>query len=129
MNIINCIFENNIATFGGGIFHRGYNGINIFNCIFTNNFAVNDGGGLLSGQYICIKNSLFYNNNSEDQAGGIRFDCSFGGGYDDKTIITNTNFINNSSQNSPSGLLVDVVTLNLTNVVLWGNTIGVLPSI
>lgn len=69
-NITSCIFRENTARFGGGVYWYGTGSMK--NCLFQSNHAEFYGGGLwLDWARIKISNCTFFGNTSE-RGGGIR---------------------------------------------------------
>ena len=88
--IENCIFENNMAVFGGGIRAIGGGTIHITDCQFRENTA-SFLGGAFSGEAVSVvfTNCLIRNNHA-DQTGGVHVD-SYGGSMENSVICSNTN--------------------------------------
>jgi hypothetical protein len=90
--IKNCIFENNEARVGGGLFLGGHGTVRIENCVFRNNTAEVNGGGLwfaYSPLGFDIVDCQIYNNTS-----------AFGGGIfaiQAALTIENTVIVNNTA--------------------------------
>jgi hypothetical protein len=60
----NCIFEDNSAAYGGGVFNRSGH-MTFTNCMFINNSASFDGGGIFNYGYLTLVNCSFGNNTAE----------------------------------------------------------------
>jgi predicted outer membrane repeat protein len=100
--IRNCIFENNEARYGGGLFVGGSGGgpgATIEHCVFRNNTAEISGGGVwFAGnawdQYIL--DCEIYNNTADRGAGLFSLQS--------KLTIENTVFVNNTATTSGGGI-------------------------
>jgi predicted outer membrane repeat protein len=68
MNIINTIFTNNTATYGGAIYN--FASMNIINSTFNNNSASN-GGAIFNHGSMVIDGSSFIDNTASDSGGAI----------------------------------------------------------
>ena len=78
-NITNCIFDSNIARFGGVSFHGGTSTYS--RCIFLNNYATDQGGVILvSGITSKVIDSIILNNNSAVSSANDKLFCSYSGG-------------------------------------------------
>jgi hypothetical protein len=100
--IINCIFKNNSARWGGGLKTEN-SSPTIRNCIFTGNSAQNTGGGMhnISSKSV-VRNCIFTGNSAGVGGGGFL-----------------TNFLNDPNLHP-----------TLTNCIFWGNqTQGSSPEI
>ncbi len=72
--IRNCIFRENIASFGGAIWCGGVSAMQIIDCQFTNNEAVNGGAVYFinSSQTPTIRNSVFHSNTASGTGGALQ---------------------------------------------------------
>lgn len=138
----NCVFDNNYAAYGAGMFNNGHAGGNsapvLTNCIFENNFATIGGGGMDSygwnNGYVApqLFNCVFVNNTSADRAGAMY--CWGGQNGNCSPVINSCAFINNTSVNIAGGIIVDnsedlagnppftgTAEVSCTNSIFWGN--------
>jgi len=148
ITVVNCIFTDNLATWGGGLYVRNNTVANIDSCLFTDNEATNGGGGMyITGSGITLLNCDFVGNESvsgSGQGGGIMLDsagscdilaCTFednsanrGGGVFISNMIanlavTNSLFANNIANESGSAIYntVSLSSLAITNSTFGGN--------
>ena len=139
----NCVFQDNYAAYGAGMFNNGHNSGNsapiLSNCIFTGNVARIGGGamdsyGWRNGSVApSLTNCIMYNNSSQDRAGamycwgGLNGNCSVN--------IVNSAFVNNTSTKIAGGIIVDnsdnlagnppfsgTANIEFINSIAWGNT-------
>jgi hypothetical protein len=101
--ISNCVFYNNTARSGGGLYNNGsLNGeasATVINCVFSSDTALMDGGavynngatGTSSGNYI---NCTFSNNYAMGTGGAV---CNQGSGGTNQTTFQNCVIYNNAS--------------------------------
>lgn len=123
LRIVDCIFENCIASNSGGAIDAGGVSVVIENCIFSANRSTGYGGGGFSGGgNIAIKNCLFENNSAPVEAGGawitngtlvmenckfVRNRAAFGGGmvsYGIVGTVRGTTWFDNHATQSGGGL-------------------------
>lgn len=126
VEVSDCSFTDNLATFGGGIWMGGTtddNEFQILNCDFVDNEATyllpNPGaepsGGGLGVEYaafgnpirnnILVANCLFRGNKADSYGGGLR--VAHNGGTDNRFFMRNCNIENNATQISGGGLQID----------------------
>lgn len=111
--IRNCLFRQNIASWGAGAFNNGYNGGNTLptyiNCVFSQNHALIEAGGMDSygvggTASPTIINSIFYENTSATNVGAM---YAWGGnGGNCHPVLINCAFINNSALNGYGGAFI-----------------------
>ncbi len=102
--VVNCIFSENNASFGGGMYNYSFGGTanpTLTNCVFSKNNATNSGGGL-------------YNN---------------GGGGVSSPTLTNCTFSLNTTTNDGGGIYNNGTNSGSSNPIIrnsifWGNTAG-----
>ena len=137
--ILNCLFRNNHAGFGGGIFDNGFSGGNasphVENCYFEENTAFSGGGamdnfGLDGNASPTLINCVFFNN-SAPSAGGIY--CWGGGTGRSTPIILNCTFNSNQATNGNAGAIMcdnsdwggtnfdGNCHISVRNSIFWGN--------
>ena len=114
--IRNCIFENNFAGEGGGIFNGGHGTILIEGCIFRNNVSSGEGGGLWFGWSplgFDIVDCQIYNNTAH----------SGGGIYATRAAIAieNTAIINNTAEDGGGFFGRDLFPTSLTACSIISN--------
>ncbi len=117
LNVINCQFTNNTASFGGAIanfYYDTYNTtLNVYNSNFTGNNASNLGGAILiDGGIGNIDSCDFIGNNAS--VGGAITNVS-------TLILNNCKFIGNNATNL-GGALVNGNITNVTNSEFINNT-------
>ncbi|MES2590042.1 MAG: T9SS type A sorting domain-containing protein [Bacteroidota bacterium] len=138
--ILNCVFRNNHAGFGGGIFDNGFSGGNasphIENCYFEDNTAFNGGGaidnfGLDGNASPTVINCVFINNIAPT-AGGIY--CWGGGTGTSTPSFLNCTFYGNQATNGNAGAIIcdnsdwggtnfdGNCQITVRNSIFWGNT-------
>lgn len=126
VDVSDCSFTDNLATFGGGIWMGGTtddNEFQILNCDFVDNEATYllpnpgaepSGGGVgvefaafgnPTRNHILVKNCLFRGNKADSYGGGLR--VAHNGGTDNLFFMRNCSIENNSSQISGGGLQID----------------------
>ncbi|MHC4085452.1 MAG: choice-of-anchor Q domain-containing protein [Planctomycetota bacterium] len=139
--ISNCIFIDNGAEEGGGVYTQNSKPI-LSNCSFGDNKA-GDGGGMFTDRSNPVLLNCAFIGNSSSIGGGLLCtdsnttltNCSFsenfsdfGGGvfnsYDSNTTLTYCIFNDNSARLSGGGIYNDVNSLSiLTNCTFTGNTV------
>jgi hypothetical protein len=142
LQVINCIFSGNSATYGGGIANDS--SPRFVNVIIANNTAEHSGAGMDNfGSSPILTNCTFINNTAANFGGGMSNDmasptlinCTFynnsaiagvGGGlsnytYSDARLI-NCTFFGNSSGADGGGMWSGGASPVVTNCIFWGNT-------
>ncbi|MBZ9570226.1 right-handed parallel beta-helix repeat-containing protein [Methanobrevibacter sp. TMH8] len=109
--VINCVFEDNYANFGGAI-RINMGEVLIENCTFKNNIANESNGGAIDSRYadLTIKNSNFTGNTAISNGGAINDLSNSNPAY---LNIINCNFINNKATNG--GGIYSQNPLNITD--------------
>ena len=141
--ITNCIFVNNSAVNGGGIYVTGTGNAKINNCIFIENTATGSGGGIYNNSSSPeVRKSTFTGNTAVENGGGYYnhnsyneiSQCTFneneaengGGIYNDiSSTITNCTFSENIARVSGGGVYTTGAshnTLTLKASTFSGNT-------
>ncbi|MEW6127478.1 MAG: HYR domain-containing protein [Acidobacteriota bacterium] len=95
VNLINCVFDHNQATFDGGAVRNNGATMNITNCTFSNNMSTNtaQGGAVKhNGLAMTITDSTFVNNAAN---GGGAGGALHGGTGTTNLTVTNCTFYNN----------------------------------
>ena len=93
-----CIFTENYAGYGGGIYSTENSNASFTNCIFTDNSSLFHGGGIYNREsFLTLDNCTFRNNSSEHEYGGGIYS------EDSRPIITNCTFTENSAPSSGGG--------------------------
>jgi len=137
----NCIFRNNIASWGAGAFNNGFGGGNAqptyLNCVFTQNHALIEAGGMDSYAVggtasPTVINTVFYENTSATNVGAM---YAWGGsGGNCQPVLINCVFANNSATNGYGGAFIadnqdqsgggssGTCIVTLQNCILWNNT-------
>ncbi|MCP3930350.1 MAG: hypothetical protein GY705_14750 [Bacteroidetes bacterium] len=100
--IMNCIFENNFARDGAGMYNNGRGGETnptVFNCEFRNNSADLDGGAIFNdGRRNGISNPVIgkcvFENNEANYGGAI---FNYGGAGKSNPTISNCRFVGNEA--------------------------------
>ena len=137
----NCIFRNNVASWGAGAFNNGFGGGSTFptyiNCVFTENHALIEAGGMDTyavggtGSPTVI-NTIFYENTSSTNVGAM---YAWGGsGGNCQPVLINCAFVNNSAMNGYGGAFIadnqnqsgggssGTCIVTLQNCIMWNNT-------
>lgn len=98
--IESCIFLNNEAAFGAGVFVGSNSNATIVRCDFQQNHASGHGGAIAQdgGAEINIANCRFLNNDAEFGGGALSI-------FEGDAILTNCIFVANSADNGPGGAL------------------------
>ena len=125
--IENCIFTNNSSSSGGAIDHSR-SSPTIEKCKFINNHSTAPGslgGGAIAGfsrnfttgTLTTIKNSIFYNNDSNSWGGAISYNQVY-------PTITNCTFSENSAEYSGGGFHgnLNSEAPQIKNCIFWGDT-------
>ncbi len=115
LTLSNCIFSENSATAGGGIYnmymYNMSNNITLINCSFSGNLA-GDGGGIYGGSSKIV-NCTFSGNLAERSGGGM---YTIG-----EPTVTNCIFSGNSAVDYGGGIYCQPLRLTLTNCMFAGN--------
>lgn len=125
-----CVFRENRSDFsGGGFWLQECRNFTISGCIFETNVASarNGGGGLFNDCYGNVTNCVFVGNRSDTEELGT----GFGGGALKILYINNSNpikiinctFSGNFSNKNTGGILVANGSVELSNCILWGNSV------
>ena len=110
------LFEYNVAEDGGGIWAFPSTQEPLYeNLIFRANHALNAGGGMFSGNFSTMVNSLFVENSAR-VAGGLLV------ARENMTIIGST-FTRNSAE-EVAGAIRTALRASLINVIIWDNELG-----
>ena len=142
INLINCTFINNYATYGGAIYSKGL--VNLADCYFINNTAYSYGGAIVSESSkskLKIKNSTFINDRSINDAGGAIYikdstltatnlnvtSCSstFGGAIALLTsyVDLNSSYFSNNVAKYEGGAIYQIYgNLTVSNSIILNNT-------
>jgi hypothetical protein len=119
--VSNCVFQNNSAGWGGGVFLDVSSVSSISNCLFRGNIVTQSGGGLYAYSQTTgtITNCLFYNNDGYFGGGGLFL------GDDVRSLkIINCTISNNIAGNGTNVYLAINTNSNkpsFTNCIIWGN--------
>ncbi len=114
--LMNCIFEDNSASAGGGVSTRDY-GIPVFtNCTFHQNTAV-DGGAISCTDSSPLLTQCVFAANVAVEGGGVRND-------DSSPTLLNCAFMGNSADYGGGLMSTHSSNPMLTNCVFTGNTAG-----
>lgn len=139
--IRNCVFTNNQAYWGAGVFNNGYDQGNteptFINCVFHRNHAFNEGGGMdsygVGGEASPILVNCIFSENTATNVGGM---YNWGGNANGNANarLTNCVFVTNKALNGFAGAFIaDNIdenqstssgssTVTLTNCIVWNNT-------
>jgi Bacterial Ig domain/Calx-beta domain len=121
--ITDCVFDSNLATYGGGLSLFSSSKLTMDRCWFINNTATLFGGGMYisSNQANTISNTVFYGNAARNATS-----VNGGGGFiaDTNTVATLTNctFANNTAISGGGGLETFNCKPTIRNTIFWGNT-------
>ncbi|MDI6723158.1 MAG: hypothetical protein QMD61_00775 [Methanobacterium sp.] len=128
LTIINCNFENNRATIGGGAIYTGENPwypeqigtCNITGCTFTGNSASGDGGAIYNNRgTLTVTGSTFTGNtvdNNLDSCAGAIYN-----GYGTLTV-KDCVFTDNTATGAGGGAILNWGTCTITGSIFTGNT-------
>jgi hypothetical protein len=116
--ITNCIFSNNAALFGGGLFTSN-SSPNVTNCVFRNNTGEYNGAAIhnFSSSAPVFTNCTFFSNAAGGYAGGIWNTSS-------SPTLINCTLYSNSAVNSGGAMYTSGGSPIITNCIIWGNTGG-----
>jgi hypothetical protein len=144
----NCVFRDNIASWGAGAFNNSYNNgeasPTYIDCVFTNNFALIEAGGMdsyaVNGGTAnpTLINVIFYENSSATNVGAM---YAWGGsGGNCQPMLFNCAFINNSAMNGYGGAFIadnqdqsgggssGTCVVTLQNCIVWNNNALGIPE-
>ena len=125
--IVNCtLTQNDADSYGGGIFIYESGDTFITNCTFAENVAYFGAGIYDIRSTVTIANSLFINNESDEDGGGVYNRES------DNVTITNCTLSGNSGTNGSShggGIYNTRSNTTITNCIVWGNSALIGPQI
>ncbi|WP_256012121.1 MBG domain-containing protein [Desertivirga xinjiangensis] len=109
----NCLFKDNSASNGAGVYNKSTSKAIFSNCIFQNNAAVNNGGAMLNTDDadVQLSNCIFVNNNAPYGPGISAQSRS-------KTLIVNCTFFGNGGRGAVT--LVGSSYVSIYNSILWG---------
>jgi hypothetical protein len=116
LTVRDCVFKNNNAVSGGGIFDETY-GIQVIDCKFENNTAVVGGGMTSFGPGTQLVNCAFTGNEASTLGGGLS-DTSFGQGV----VMTDCTFTENVAGTSGGGMYAFDTSSNLSGCIFTRNT-------
>ena len=106
----NCLFTENNADSGGGLYASGAGNPNLFNCIFLHNTAIGAGGALTAQQSNPNVRACMFLGNTAESAGGIFFLNNF-----DTPLLENCVFSGNQATASNGG-------------AIWNAGVGISPN-
>lgn len=119
LKVNNCVFKQNYASHGGGIYNKSNSGP-IFNCFFVNNRVNQAGSGIEnSTSTSTIANCVFVNNQSDYQGALENFSSN--------VTIINCTFTGNSTTSTLYGSVIhNSISDNVIakNCIIWGNIGG-----
>ena len=112
VKLVNCVFEGNVGSIGGGLCDMI--GATIQNCRFTNNTALTKGGAyyIFSNKNSKIANTIFDNNNAK--LGGAIYNKGY-------ISMTNCDMVNNHVTENGGAMYNETHNSNIYNSILWGN--------
>ncbi len=143
--ITNCIFSNNTAPGGAGIYCNGADAApHLTECLFEKNRANGSGGGMSNNKAVPVLNRcIFVQNVAATDFGGGMYNisaspriegCVFSGNQAFRGAgmynlvsspqVTNSRFAGNRADSSGGGLEDNLATTSLTNSIFTGNTSG-----
>ena len=102
LEVVNCRFEDNVASSGGAIYVRGLARLNITGCVFRNNSAAESGGAVLACD--CTTATFAKNRFEANEAklgGGLAFCGS------DGPTVEESSFVRNKAQTGGAIAYVD----------------------
>jgi len=114
--IRNCVFKNNHAIKGGGVYAYTITSASLSRCIFINNCALNGGGVYLYGDGEIKSIGCTYMQNIADFGGGLF------GRYSAAGSIINCTIIDNLAHKDGGGITCENTTISCVNNILWGNS-------
>ncbi len=96
VQLTECVFTQNSAKYGGGIYNIG-NNLTLMNCVFSHNVTEHDGGGIYhENSSSSTFTNCFFSNDSAGEYGGGMFCRSY---FSDSShpVLTNCSFSGNSA--------------------------------
>lgn len=124
VNISNCIFQNNRAGWGGGIFVNHNISITVTNSRFFNNYSKEAGGGIfVYYQSSSIFNNCIFDSNHCDGTSSASYN---GGGFSEisssSVTLNNCTFVNNTSSRTVGQSLQFYSSAGdkAVNCIFWG---------
>jgi hypothetical protein len=115
--IRNCVFRNNSATYGGGLYSYGKSDLTLINCVFDGNTAQRGAGANNDESTISATDCLFINNNAISYYGGL-----FCGRQSSQAILTRCIFRGNSAFYGAGALGASEGDVTITHCEFTGNT-------
>ena len=114
-SIVDCVFLNSFADFGGGMFNHSSSPL-ILNCSFIGNSAGGWGGGMYNYfSQPTLRNCIFSGNSANEGGGMLNDQCS-------PTLI-NCSFSGNKANYGGGGMLnFDLANPVLINCIIWNNS-------
>ena len=115
-SVINCIFSENSAAAGGGMFNIFDSSPSVTNCVFIANTA-GGGGGIYNQVSSPTFTNCVFSDNSANSAGGGMYNF-----FESSPSVTNCIFSENSANSAGGGMFNAIESSpTVTNCILWGD--------
>ena len=119
--LINCLFDNNVAKIGGGLYYNSSAlGAKIINTTFSNNYALTNGGAIdCNASGMVLTNTRFISNHANYGAALCReINATGGKGF-------NNTFIDNVAETSGAALAwLNATNISIDTYYFYGNSAG-----
>jgi len=115
--VFNCVFLENSAVFGAGMYNVNASSPTLINCQFINNQVSASGGGMLNIAASPVLANTVFSGNSAANGGGLFNQNS-------SVSLTNTTFSENIATDNGGGIYNGFSTPTLINSIIWNNTAG-----
>ena len=102
LDVVNCRFEDNVASSGGAIYVRGLTRLNVRDCVFRNNSAVESGGAILASDFMMATFTKISFEANEARLGGALAFCG-----DKGPTVEGSSFVRNKAQKGGGIAYVD----------------------
>ncbi len=102
LDVVNCRFEDNVASSGGAIYVRGLTRLNVRDCVFRNNSAAESGGAILASDCMMATFTKISFEANEARLGGALAFCG-----DKGPTVEGSSFVRNKAQKGGGIAYVD----------------------
>ncbi len=120
LTAMNCVFSNNFASYGGGMYNNSGN-ITLINCLFIGNCATSEGGGIYSNPCnLTLINCTVSNNSGGGMDGNIWYT---------NVTLTNCIFSSNGGTSESEQIGEGVFTIIYSCIQGWTGNLGGIGNI